>query len=158
MSTEGDSTRPTEQTQQWSRGTGAADAPAGLGGPTRPYPSPAAGITDAVDQEDRNWAMAAHLSAVVGAWLALGFIGPLAVLLIRGDRSPFVRAHCVEALNFNLSVLIYVLVGWVLTFVLVGFPILLALSILWVVCTVLGLVKANRGELYRYPLTIRFVS
>lgn len=107
--------------------------------------------------EDRNWGVAAHASAVVGAWIALGLIGPLVVLVAKGGESPFVRAHAVEALNFNISVLIYAAVGWVLTFVLIGFPLLLAIGLLWLVCTVLGIVKASKGELYRYPLTIRLV-
>lgn len=123
-----------------------------------PYPGqvdPAGPL--AVTTEDRNWAMAAHLSAIVGAWIFLGFIGPLVVLLIQGDRSPYVRAHTVEALNFNLSVLIYSIVGWVLAFVLIGFVVLAALGVLWLVCTILAVVKASNGEPYRYPLTIRLV-
>lgn len=107
--------------------------------------------------EECNWAMAAHVSAIVGAWIALGFIGPLVVLLIRGDRSRFVREHAVEALNFNLSVLIYAIVGWLLTFVLVGFVVLGAVGVLWLVCTILGTIKASHGKPYRYPLTIRMV-
>ena len=107
--------------------------------------------------EDRNWGVAAHASAVVGAWIALGLIGPLVVLVAKGGESPFIRSHAVEALNFNISVLIYAAVGWVLTFVLIGVPLLLAIGLLWLVCTVLGIVKANKGELYRYPLTIRLV-
>jgi hypothetical protein len=107
--------------------------------------------------EDRNWGVAAHASAVVGAWIALGLIGPLVVLVARGDRSPFVRAHAVEALNFNITILIYAAVCWVLTFVLIGFPLLLAVGLLWLVCTVLGILKASKGEPYRYPLTIRIV-
>jgi uncharacterized Tic20 family protein len=110
-----------------------------------------------VTDEERNWAMAAHLSAIVGAWLALGFIGPLVVLLIRGDRSPYVRAHTVEALNFNLSILIYAIVGGILTFILVGFIVLAVVGLLWLICTVLATIKASNGVLYRYPLTIRLV-
>lgn len=124
-----------------------------------PYPGPVGPAGPmAVTVEDRNWALAAHLSALVGAWIFLGFIGPLVVLLIQGDRSHFVRSHTVEALNFNLSVLIYSIVGWVLLFVLVGAVVLGALGILWLVCTILAVVKASNGEPFRYPLTIRLVQ
>lgn len=136
--------------------------PAGFGAdPTQPYstaPYPTTPVGPvATTAEERNWGMAAHLSAIVGAWLFLGFTGPLVVLLIKGDRSRYVRAHTIEALNFNLSVLLYAIVGGILTLVLVGFVILAAVGILWLVCTVLATVKASNGELYRYPLTIRLV-
>ncbi|HET6920574.1 MAG TPA: DUF4870 domain-containing protein [Jiangellaceae bacterium] len=111
-----------------------------------------------VPSEDRNWAMGAHLSAFVAAYIALGFLGPLIVLLVRGDRSPFVRRHAVEALNFNLTVLIYVVICVILALVLIGFVLLIALGILYVVAVIIGAVRASSGEEYRYPLTIRFVK
>jgi uncharacterized Tic20 family protein len=123
--------------------------------PTRPVHRPEPGpITP---QEERNWAVAAHLGGFVAAYIALGFLGPLAVLLLAGPRSPFVRRHAVEALNFNLTVLIYAAVSGVLTFVLIGFPMLVAVGVLYVVAVLLGAMAASRGEDYRYPITIRFV-
>jgi uncharacterized protein len=112
----------------------------------------------AVPAEDRNWAMGAHLSAFLAAYIALGFLGPLVVLLVRGDRSPFVRQHAVEALNFNLTVLIYVAISVILAILLIGILMLVALGILYVVAVIIGAVRASSGELYRYPLTIRFVK
>ncbi|HEY0572695.1 MAG TPA: DUF4870 domain-containing protein [Pseudonocardia sp.] len=109
--------------------------------------------------EERTWAMVAHLSSVAGVWLFFfGAVGPLVVLLIQGQRSAFVRAQALEALNFNLSVLIYSIVAWILVFVLVGIPIVIALGIFWLVLTVIATVKVSNGEPYRYPLTIRMVT
>ena len=109
--------------------------------------------------EERTWAMAAHLSSVLGVWFFfLGAAGPLVVLLAQGQRSAFVRAQSIEALNFNLSVLIYSIVAWVLVFVLIGIPIVIALGIFWLVLTVIATVKVSNGEPYRYPLTIRMVT
>lgn len=112
----------------------------------------------AVPSEDRNWAMGAHLSAFIAAYIALGFLGPLVVLLVRGDRSPFVRQHAVEALNFNITVLIYVAISVILIIIGVGLLLLLALGILYVITVIIGAVRASSGEQYRYPLTIRFVK
>jgi uncharacterized protein len=108
------------------------------------------------DQE-RLWAMLAHLLSFVAAYLFLGFVAPLVILLVFGPRSPYVRAHAVESLNFNLTWLLYAIVAVVLAFVLIGIAILIALGIAYLVFVVIASVRANNGEFYRYPLTIRFI-
>lgn len=112
----------------------------------------------AVSSQERNWAMAAHLSGFAAAYVALGFLGPLVVLLAAGNQSPFIRRHATEALNFNLTVLIAVVISVILFIVLIGIPMLLVVGIGYLVATIAGAVAASRGEDYRYPLTIRFVS
>jgi uncharacterized protein len=122
-----------------------------------PYPTGET-VRMGVTEEERNWAMAAHLSSILGVWaFFLGAIGPLVVLLAKGDRSPFIRSQAVEALNFNISVLIYSVVGWVLVLVLIGIPLLGALFVFWLLFTLVATVKVSNGQPYRYPLTIRLV-
>jgi uncharacterized Tic20 family protein len=123
------------------------------GAPVGPATPPAPLAPDA----ERNWAMAAHLSGFLAAYVALGFLGPLVVLLVAGNRSPYVRRHAVEALNFNLSWLIYLAVSGVLAFVLIGIPLLIGLGISYLVLVIMASVEASNGRDYRYPLTIRFV-
>ena len=122
--------------------------------PSAPTGDPASPLNPV---QERNWAMTAHLSGFVAAYLALGFLGPLVVLLAAGHRSPFVRRHAVEALNFNLSILLYAAVSTVLVLVLIGIPMLLTVGVLSLVSVVLGAVAASRGEEFRYPMSIRFV-
>ena len=124
---------------------------------------PPAGPHDARD-DSRNFALAAHLSALLGLFVFLPFLGPLIIYAVKKE-DPFVRRHAAEALNFNLSVLIYAVaigvVGLLLLIVLVGLLIwllLIPLGIAWLVLLVVAAAKAGRGEEYRYPLTIRFVS
>jgi uncharacterized Tic20 family protein len=124
--------------------------PAAPGTPTPPAPLTAS--------DERLWGTVAHLSGFVAAYVALGFLGPLVVMLTVGNRSAFVRRHAVEALNFNLSVLAYLAVSALLVVVLVGVPMLIAVGVLYVLATVSGAIAANRGEEYRYPLTFRLVS
>ncbi|MFN2556566.1 MAG: DUF4870 domain-containing protein [Nitriliruptorales bacterium] len=107
--------------------------------------------------EVRNWALAAHLSAFAGAWMALAFLGPLVVWLMKRDDHPFIAMHAKEALNFNLSVLLYAVVGFLLVFVLVGFLLLPLIGLMWLVLTIIAAIRASNGEPYRYPLTIRLV-
>jgi uncharacterized protein len=138
---------------------GAGQPPGQYGGPQPPGQAPYGGGPPQplpADQE-RMWGMLAHLSAFVAAYVALGFLGPLVVMLVFGPRSAFVRAHAVEALNFNLTWLIYIFVSVILAFLLIGILILIALGIAYIVLVVIAAVRANNGEQYRYPLTIRFV-
>lgn len=115
--------------------------------------------------DPRTWAMAAHLSALVSAFVGLAFMGPLIVYLVKRDDDPFVRQQAAEALNFNLSVLIYtvayvivLVIGLVLIVGVVLIPLGVAGAIAWLVLVIVAGVKAGRGEPYRYPLTIRFVD
>jgi uncharacterized Tic20 family protein len=127
-----------------------------------PQPAPGAPPTA---QQSRQWALFAHLSAFAGLLIGLNFLGPLIIYLVKKNEDPFVAEHAREALNFNLSVFMYLLGGGiaavVLTLILIGlllFPLLFAIAIAWIVLTIVAAVKANGGEAYRYPLTIRFVS
>lgn len=104
--------------------------------------------------------MACHLSALAG-FVVPGFghfLGPLIVWLIKRGESSEIDAHGKEALNFQISMLIYNLVAGVLCLVLIGFALLAVLHILNVVFVILAAIKANEGQMYRYPLTIRLIS
>ena len=118
------------------------------------------GAVERVDtsEEERNWAMAAHLGSFLTAYIALGLLAPLAVLLFKGNNSSFIRRHAVESLNFQITTLIAIGIGVVLIFLVVGIFILIAWGIFYLIVVILGGVKASRGEDYRYPLTLRFVS
>jgi uncharacterized protein len=122
-----------------------------------PPRTPAVNDQPLAAEAERNWAIAAHLSSFLAAYVALGVLGPLVVMLVAGPRSAFVRRHAVEALNFNISVLIYLGISALLMFVLIGFPMAIAVGVLYLVTVIRGALAASRGEEYRYPLTIRFV-
>ena len=120
-----------------------------------PPPPPAQGQLP--PEQERLWAMLAHLLSFVAAYLFLGFVAPLVVLLVFGPRSAFVRANAVESLNFNLTWLLYGIIAVILAFLLIGIAILIVLGIAYLVLVIIASVKANNGEMYRYPATIRFV-
>lgn len=120
------------------------------------YAQPGAG---GITPDERTWGGAAHWGALVaGLFGGLAFLGPLIVLLVKGNESPWVRRQSVESLNFQISILIYAVVSAILLILLIGFLLLPAVLIGWLVLTVIGSVKASNGEDYRYPLTIRMVS
>lgn len=105
----------------------------------------------------RNWATLSHLSAFVAFLGIPSLIGPLVVWLLRRE-DPYVDFHGKEALNFNISFLLYTIVSAVLIIVLVGLLLLPLVLVSWFVLVIVGAVKAGAGEYYRYPATIRFIS
>jgi uncharacterized Tic20 family protein len=134
--------------------------------PPPSWGQPAFGLTP---QQERTWAMFAHIGSIIaGFLLGLSFLGPLIVMLTQGTKSAFVRRHAVESLNFQLTLLIAVVAGLVLSVVLlvvtlglgllVLIPVAIAAYIAELILTVIGGVKANNGEEYRYPINIRMVK
>ena len=108
---------------------------------------------------DRTWDMLCHLSAFAGVIVPLGSIlGPLVVWLIKKNEIPSVDAHGKESLNFQISVLIYLAVSALLVLVVIGFFLMIAIGIAAIVLVIVASIKASNGELYRYPLTIRFIN
>jgi len=108
--------------------------------------------------DERNWSVVAHLGSFVTAWFALGLVAPLVVLLAKGGSSPFVRRHAVESLNFQINALVYSVVFGLLMFVLIGFVLLPLYAVFYLVCVVIGTIRASNGEDYRYPFTVRVIS
>ena len=113
-----------------------------------------------------TWAMICHLSSFVGYFgNGLGsIVAPLVVWLVKKDQLPEVDEHGKEALNFNISLLIYAVALAVLCFLTLGIgllvaaPLLLAMVVFHAVCTIMAAVKANNGEFFHYPLTIRLIK
>ncbi len=117
---------------------------------TSDYPA----VPEPVPSESRGWATAAHLIPLIG----LGFIAPLVIWLMKREEDPFVEYHAREALNFQISLIIYVIGSIVLMFVLIGFILIFAVLIFALVVTIIAGIRAANGEFYRYPLTLRFVT
>jgi uncharacterized protein len=110
--------------------------------------------------EVRSWCVIAHLSALAGFFIpALGHIfGPLIVWLIKRGDSPEIDAHGKEALNFQISMLLYSVVSAILCLILIGFVFLAILHVLNVVFVIIAAIRAGEGQMYRYPLTVRLIN
>jgi uncharacterized Tic20 family protein len=155
--------------------TPSPDAPPPVvpGGPPPPYPEPPLGATagspppytgvpGVLTPDEKNWALAAHMSALIQLTGVPSLVGPLVVWLIKRDTMPFVNEHGKEALNFQLTQWIVLIGACFLSFTCIGAIIAIPLAIvdlvfLLVMAVVAGL-KAGNGELYRYPLTWRIIK
>ena len=128
--------------------------------PPPPPQNPYQGSTAMDPAGEKTWSILIHLGGAVVSFItyaSLAFLPALIGFLVLKDRGPFVRENTKNALNFQLTMLIGVIVGWITAFILIGFVILLAVWVVNIVFSIIAAVRANRGEVYRYPLTIQFV-
>lgn len=118
--------------------------------------------------DQQTWRVVAHASALIQFVGIPSFVGPLIVWLLRRE-DPVVAPHAREALNYQLSLIIYftvatvvaivaaiTIVGLVLTFILILFAIVLLVA--EIVFAILASLAASRGELYRYPMNLNLIK
>jgi uncharacterized Tic20 family protein len=121
--------------------------------------------------EEKRWALGAHLSILAGGLLTWGwaasfgsFIGPLIVWLVKKDTMPFVADQAKEALNFGITLTLACVVLLMLTVMSLGvgvlftFPMWILIGIVALILVIVAAVKANEGVAYRYPVAIRLVK
>jgi len=110
--------------------------------------------------EERLWATATHLSAFAGFLFPFfgNVLAPLIVWLVKKDESSFIDNQGKEALNFQITISIGLMIAGVLAFVLIGIPILWAIGIYNIVMVIIAAIKTHEGEHYRYPYSLRLIS
>lgn len=127
--------------------------------------------------EEKNVAMFTHLASFASLILPFGnILGPLIVWSLKKDKSEFVNVHGKASLNFEITYTIVVFLALAITIpfaINAGIqenPVDLVMSLLfliiplmsyWVlsiVLVIIAAVKASKGELYKYPLSIRFIK
>ena len=124
-----------------------------------PLPPPAPVNVSAIANQ-RTWAAFIHASALLGVFFHFPghILGPLILWLVKRDDAPELDAHGKEAVNFQISMLIYNIVAALFCLVLVGFIFLAILWILNAVLVIIAAIQASDGKFYRYPMTIRFIQ
>ncbi|MFT5766061.1 MAG: putative Tic20 family protein [Saprospiraceae bacterium] len=109
--------------------------------------------------EERNWSLFSHLGMVAGMAVPLGSIlMPLIIWQVNKDKSEYITDHAIEALNFQLTMLIIYIGCAILCVILIGIPMLFAAFIYNLVYSIKGAVKASNGEYYDYPYNFRFIK
>jgi uncharacterized Tic20 family protein len=135
---------------------------------TTAAPPPLAG---APSDEEKKWALFAHLSVLAGGLITWGwaasfgsFLGPLIIWLVKKDTMPFVADQAREALNFGITLTILCVALLMLTILSLGIgalltvPLFLLIGVGALVLVIIAAIKANEGVAYRYPLTLRLVK
>jgi hypothetical protein len=121
--------------------------------------------------DEKQWAMFAHLSSLLGGLLTSGwggsagfFIGPLIIWLMKKDTMPFVDDQGKEALNFSITVSIVCVALVIMTIMTLGvgalltIPLLMAVGIASLVFVIIAAIKSHEGVRYRYPVALRLVK
>ncbi|NSW93657.1 MAG: DUF4870 domain-containing protein, partial [Bacteroidales bacterium] len=85
-------------------------------------------------------------------------IGPLICWLSRKDDSEWVNMNGKASLNFQLSILLYIILAAPLCIIIIGIPIIIFLGLFKIICIIIASVKSARGEYFKYPLAIPFIQ
>ena len=122
-------------------------------------------VSEEISKDARMWSMICHLAGLAGFIMpaAGNIVAPLIIWQIKKDDYPFVDEQGKEAVNFQISMLLYGLAGSVACLITcvgaVLVPVVLGVvSIFDFVFLLIAGVKANNGYHYCYPLTIRFIK
>jgi len=106
-----------------------------------------------VPKDAKTMAMLCHLLAIF-----TGFVGPLIIWLIKKADHEFIDEQGKEALNFQITVLLAMIVSFLLSFLCIGFFLMPAVGIANLIFCIIATVKVNNGEHYRYPLSLRLIK
>jgi uncharacterized Tic20 family protein len=113
----------------------------------------------ALTSDERTWGLFAHLAGLAGNVVPFGsIIGPIVVWKTKGEESGFVADQAKESLNFQITMIIAILICIPLVFVIIGAFLIMLLGVLDLVFVIIGMIRANEGIRYRYPICIRFVK
>ena len=109
-------------------------------------------IETGASKESRNTAVLIWIGT-----LFLGFIPSLIVYLVKKD-DPYVLDQTKEALNWSITAAIGYVAGMILTFVLIGVLVFVALGLCHLVFCVMGALAASNGKNFRTPFALRLIK
>ncbi len=115
--------------------------------------------SEAVYQEARQWAMLLHFSLLAGFVIPFaGLIVPVIIWQLFKDKLPGIDEHGKTVVNWIISAIIYGVACVLMVLVVIGIPLLIALGICAVVFPIIGGIKANSGEVWKYPMSMTFFN
>ncbi|PCJ63976.1 MAG: hypothetical protein COA58_14935 [Bacteroidetes bacterium] len=109
--------------------------------------------------EISQFRMFMHLSQFGSMIVPLGgIVLPIVMWSTYKDQDAEIDEHGKNIINWIISSTIYLFASIILCFVLIGIPLLFGIIICSIVFTIQGAIKANNGEVYKYPLSIKFIK
>jgi uncharacterized Tic20 family protein len=113
-----------------------------------------------IDKNARMWAMICHLAGLAGIVVPIigNVVAPLIVWQIKKEEDPFIDEQGKEAVNFQISMSLYMVICIPLCFICIGAFLVPAVALFYLIFLLIAAVNANNGHHYRYPLIIRFIK
>ncbi len=116
---------------------------------------------DEASFKGQSWAVIAHLGGLIP--LVVVSIGiPLFVWLLKREESSFIEKQAKEALNFQISLFVYLMVDFLLVMSVIGIPIAIVIfaffGVLNFICSIQGAIRTSKNIEYRYPFNLRLIS
>jgi uncharacterized Tic20 family protein len=108
-------------------------------------------------EQERLWAMLMHFSLLL-SYAFIGLVLAIVIWQVKKKELPGIDAHGKNVANWILSELIYGIISLILCMALIGVPMLMALGVIGIVFPIIGGIKANNGQVWKYPLSIQFLK
>jgi hypothetical protein len=111
--------------------------------------------------DEKTWALISHFGGAAGMFVlggVGGWIAPLVAYVTKGNESPTVRQHAVNALNFQLTWTIVAVIGYATICIVIGGLILPIAILIGIIFGIIAGVKANEGQLYNYPISLKMIK
>jgi uncharacterized Tic20 family protein len=86
------------------------------------------------------------------------FIAPIVIWQIKKHESDFVVEQAKESLNFQITLILYFIISIPLCFIIIGFFLIFALVIFGLIMVIVGGIRANEGDDFCYPMTLRLIK
>jgi hypothetical protein len=133
--------------------------------PQQPPPPPPGGAPPPppgyANNDEKTWALISHFGGAAGMFVlggVGGWIAPLVAYVTKGNESPTVRQHAVNALNFQLTWTIVAVIGYATICIVIGGLILPIAILIGIIFGIIAGVKANDGQLYNYPISLKMIK
>jgi hypothetical protein len=112
-----------------------------------------------VSDDERTWAIIVHAMGFVGLAVPLAnVVGPLLVWAIKKDEGQFVDENGKQAINFQITWTVLLIVAALSIFVGVGLVVFPIVGLAWLVLTGIAMIRASNDQVYDYPLTVDVIS
>lgn len=110
--------------------------------------------------EEKQWGMFTHLSPLLGFLIPVPFVAIIVPLIIwqMKKESDFIAHAGKEAINFQITLLIALVISGLLMFALIGFVLFPVVAIAGLVFIIIAGIKSNEGERYKFPYCLRLVK
>lgn len=134
---------------------------------------PISAAAQKVSDDERNWAVGVHACELAGMAIPMAnLIGPIVIYFSKKNESAFVAAHARTSINFQLTFFLIVVMALLSIFLaipafkynqllmvipaVVFCTAMIGFGIASLVFSIIGLIRAREGKVYRYPLAIPF--